>query len=257
MSDEDPTGTAATAGESNSSSGVSDEERQRIIEEERVKWEEEKKREELENKARELEKIEQEKKAEEDRREAERKAKEEDERRKTERKNLEKEILAEEKKKSKGKGFGAGKAILLLLVAVAVIGAVGYLTFDAFGNQNPWGDTYPYVAQYDVHLPDSKEVSFGNVPVLAVTSGEQVTLKIGNDRRTFGLGETVEFPAKHMTVKMYGMALRESDYSLTVTYRGLVNNRLNFLIIARTSQSPMPGWMSGMIIPSDVLVRPV
>lgn len=257
MSDEKNTGTAPAGGESDASSGISDEERQRIIEEERKKWEEEKKREELEKKARELEKLEEQKKAEEERREAERKAIEEEKRRKNERKILENEILAEEKTKNKGKGFGAGKAILLLLVAAAVIGAVGYLTFDAFGNQNPWGDTYPYVAQYDVHLPDSKEVRFGNVPVLAVTSGDQVTLKIGNDRRTFGLGETVEFPAKHMTVKMYGMALLESDYSLTVTYRGLVNNRLNFLIIARTSQSPMPGWMSGLIIPSDVLVRPV
>jgi len=257
MSDEQHTGTVAPAGDEDASSGISGEERRTIIEEERKKWEEEKKREELEQKARELEAIEQEKKAEKERREAEQKAREEEERRKTERKKLEKEILSEEKKKRKGTGFGAGKAILLLLVAVALIGAVGYLTFDAFGNQNPWGDTYPYVAQYDVHLPDSKEVRFGNIPVLAVTSGEQVTLKIGNDRRTFGLGETVEFPAKHMTVKMYGMTMRESDYALTVTYRGLVNNRLNFLIIARTSQPPMPGWMSGMIIPSDVLVRPV
>lgn len=257
MSDEEYTGTAPAAGDGGASSAIPEEERRKIVEEERKKWEEEQRKEELEKKARELEKIEQEKKAEAERREAERKVQEEEERKAAERKKLEKEIRAEEEKKAKGKGFGFGKFLLILLAAVVVIGAVGYLTFDAFGSQNPWGDTYPYVANYDVHLPDSKEVHFGNVPVLAVTSGEQITLKIGNDRRTFGLGETVEFPSKHMTVKMYGMALRESDYALTVTYRGLVDNRLNFLIVARTSQPAMPGWMSGMIIPKDVLVRAV
>lgn len=160
-------------------------------------------------------------------------------------------------KKEHKKGFGFFKALLVLLVLVAVVFAGGYLTFSAYGNQNPWGDSYPYVATYDVLLPDSSEVFFGNVPVLAVSSGNDVTLKIGNERQILSIGTPVEFQPAHMTVKTYGITLRESDYHLTITYRGLVENRLDFLVSARTSAPPMSSWMTGLIVPSQATVRPV
>ncbi|GAB7015472.1 hypothetical protein [Methanogenium cariaci] len=160
-------------------------------------------------------------------------------------------------KKEHNKGFGLVKGLLVLLVLAAVVVAGGYLTFTAYGNQNPWGNTYPYVATYDVLLPDSSEVFFGNVPVLAVGSGNEVTLKIGNERKILTIGTPVEFPPAHMTVKVYGITLRENDYHLTITYRGLVENRLNFLVSARTSETPMSSWMTGLIVPSKATVRPV
>lgn len=160
-------------------------------------------------------------------------------------------------KKEHKKGFGLFKGLILLIVIIGVVAAVGYLTFDAFGNQNAWGNSYPYVATYDVLMPDSSEVLFGNVHVLAVSSGNEVTMKIGNERQILSIGTPVEFQPAHMTVKMYGLTLRESDYHLTVTYRGLVENHLDFLVSARTSESPMSSWMRGLVVPSQALVRPV
>ena len=162
-----------------------------------------------------------------------------------------------EHKKDRKKGFGFFKGLVLLIILIVAAGAVGYLTFDAYGNQSPWGSSYPYVATYDLILPDSSEVFFGNVPVLAVSSGNDVTLKIGNERQILSIGTPVEFQPAHMTVKMYGLPIRENDYHLTVTYRGLVQNQLDFLITARTSEPPMSSWMTGLIVPSKATVRPV
>lgn len=160
-------------------------------------------------------------------------------------------------KKEHKNGFGVFKGLILLIVIIGAVVAAGYLTFDAFGNQNAWGNSYPYVATYDVLLPDSSEVLFGNVHVLAVSSGNEVTMKIGNERQILSIGTPVEFQPAHMTVKMYGLTLRESDYHLTVTYRGLVENHLDFLVSARTSESPMSSWMRGLVVPSQATVRPV
>lgn len=185
---------------------------------------------------------------------------EEERRRVKDEQKLQEEAVKTYKKEHKNdrkKGFGFVKGLLLLIVLIVAAVAVGYLTFDAYGNQSPWGNSYPYVATYDVLLPDSSEVFFGNVPVLAVSSGNDVTLKIGNERQILTIGTPVEFQPAHMTVKMYGLTLRENDYHLTVTYRGLVQNRLDFLISARTSEPPMSSWMTGLIVPSKATVRPV
>ena len=168
-----------------------------------------------------------------------------------------KEMAVKNYKKEHKKGFGLFKGLILLIILLVVAVGVGYLTFSAFGNQVPWGNSYPYVATYDVLLPDSSEVFFGNVPVLTVSSGNDVTLKIGNERQILTIGTPVEFQSGHMTVKMYGLTLRESDYHLTITYRGLVQNQLDFLVSARTSEPPMSSWMTGLIVPSKATVRPV
>ncbi|WAI00381.1 hypothetical protein [Methanogenium organophilum] len=181
----------------------------------------------------------------------------EEERRRVENEEKMKKEAVKAYKKEHKKGFGLFKGLILLVVIIGVVVVAGYLTFDAFGNQNAWGNSYPYVATYDVLLPDSSEVFFGNVPVLAVSSGNDVTLKIGNERQILSIGTPVEFQPAHMTVKMYGLTLRESDYHLTITYRGLVDNRLDFLVSARTSDSPMSSWMRELVVPSQATVRPV
>ena len=181
----------------------------------------------------------------------------EEERRRIEKEEKMKEEAVKAYKKEHKKGFGIFKGLILLIVIIGVVVAGGYLTFDAIGNQNAWGDSYPYVATYDVLLPDSSEVVFGNVSVLAVSSGNDVTLKIGNERQILSIGTPVEYQPAHMTVKVYGAPIRESDYHLTITYRGLVENRLDFLVSARTSESPMQSWMRELVVPKQATVRPV
>lgn len=181
----------------------------------------------------------------------------EEERLRIEKEEKMKEEAVKAYKKEHKKGFGLFKGLILFIAIIGVVVVAGYFTFEAYGNQSVWGDSFPYVATYDVLLPDSSEVFFGNVPVLAVSSGNDVTLKIGNERQILSIGTPVEFQPAHMTVKMYGTSIRESDYHLTITYRGLVENRLDFLVSARTSESPMSSWMRDLVVPSQATVRPV
>ncbi len=180
-----------------------------------------------------------------------------EERRRVKEEQERKEKAVKSYKKENKKPFGIFKILLVVLVLAAVVVAGGYITFGAYGSQNAWGDSYPYVATYDVLIPDSSELFFGDVPVIAVSSGNDVTLKIGNERQILSIGTPVEYKAAHMTVKTYGTSIQETDYHLTITYRGLVENRLDFLVSARTSAPPMSSWMTGLIVPSRATLRPV
>lgn len=265
-------------------SGLSDEAREALVREERARWEEEQKKKELETKAKEYEKIEAERKAEEERlkieeeekkkeleakgreyekleaekkAEAERLKKEEEEQKKKE--QIRKEVLKEEKERAKGTKKGGGlKYVIGFILIVLVAGIAGaFLTFSAVASPGTYGNVYPYAAQYEVFLPDSQTVTIAGVDVLGVTSGNDVTLKVGNDRRTIAIGNTETFPGRHLSVKSLGITLLDADIIYSVTYRGVAQNKLNFLINTQSSQVPPQKFIIDLIIPSSVSVRAV
>ena len=283
----DPTlkeGTEAGSSNAPEHSGLSEEAREALVREERARWEEEQKNSDLEAKAKEFEKIEAERKAEEERlkieeegkkreleakgrefekieaeqkAEAERMKLEEEEQKKKEK--IRKEVLKEEKDRAKvAKKGGALKYVIGFILIVLIAGVAGaFLTFSAVAAPGTYGTNYPYGAQYEVFLPDSQSVTIAGVAVLGVTSGNDVTLKVANDRRTIAIGATATFPGRHLTVKSLGITLVDADIQYSVTYRGVAQNKLNFLINTQSSQAPPQQFIIDMIIPSGVSVRAV
>ncbi|UUX93638.1 hypothetical protein [Methanoplanus endosymbiosus] len=265
--------------------GLTEEELEKIREDERKRLEKEKNDGDMAEKARKYEAIEAEKKAEEERLlaekkkeqelarlEAERQAEEakkdkerdewarEEERKKAEeekkRKEIEKEILKKQKEEGRKAGH-TGRNILIVVVLIVAVLAAGYISLIS-GNDHLEAYGYPlsYSAQYDVRLPDNTNLDFAGVPVTAISSGDSAILMIDNVRRTMALGESATYPAKHITISMFGMALFDSDYQITATYRGVVTNKDDFLIIAKTS-APVPSWMVGIFKPGSVDITPV
>lgn len=242
-----------------------DEEKIRRDERERI----EKERLEKENaeKAKEYEKIEAEKKAEKERlAEEARKQKEKDEwareeaRKKAEeekkRTQIEKEVLARQKAESPKKSH-TGKIILGIIIILLILVVAAYATLIT-GNDVLDGYGYPlsYTGQYDVLLPDNAKINFGPVPVQAISSGDAITLVINNDRRTMAVGESATFPVKHVIIRTLGIPVFDGDYEVTATYRGVVTNRDDFLVVLKTSQ-PIPGWLVSIMKPSGVDITAV
>jgi len=283
----DPTlkeGTEVGSSNTPEHSGLSDEAREALVREERARWEEEQKNSDVEAKAREYEKIEAERKAEEERLkleeenkkkeleakgreyekiEAEKKAEaerlklEEEEQKKKDK--IRTEVLKEEKERAKAtKKGGPLKYVIGFILIVLIAGVAGaFLTFSAVAAPGTYGTNYPYAAQYEVFLPDSQSVTIAGVDVLGVTSGNEVTLKIGNDRRTIAIGQTDTFPGRHLTMKSLGITLVDADIMYSVTYRGVAQNKLNFLVNTQSSQVPPQQFIIDLMIPSGVSVRAV
>lgn len=253
---------------------IPDAEIEKIRKEEREKIEEERKRAEKERidkenaeKAKAYEKIEAEKKAEEERlteeakkqKEKEAWAKEEEKKQLEEEKKraqIEKELIAKQKKEGKKKGHG-GKIALAILIIIVVIIVAAYVSLIT-GNSvlNAYGYPMSYTSQYDVRLPDSEKLNFGPIPVEAISSGNAVTLSINNDRNTMELGESATFPAKHVIITMLGMTVYSGDYQVTTTYRGVVTNKDDFLVVLSTSEK-VPGWLTAIMKPAGVDITAV
>lgn len=242
------------------------EERERI-EKERIEKEKAEKARGDAEKAKEYEKIEAQKQAEKERlAEEARKQKEKDEwareedRKKAEeerkRAQIEKEVLARQKTEAPKKGWG-GKIALVFIILLILIVAAAYVTLIT-GNDVLDGYGYPlsYTGQYDVIIPDSEKINFGPIPVQAISSGDAITLVINNDRRTISVGESVTYPVKHVIVKTLGFPVFDGDYEVTATYRGVVTNRDDFLVVLKTSQ-PIPGWLVSVMKPSGVDITTV
>jgi len=247
--------------------GVSKSEEERIRKEERERIEKEKREKENAEKAKEYEKIEAQKQAEKERlaeearkqkekddwaREEERKKREEEKKRA----EIEKEVLSRQKAEAPKKGWG-GKIALAFIILLIVIVVAAYATLIT-GNDVLDGYGYPlsYTGQYDVIIPDNQKINFGPVPVQAISSGNAITLVINNDRRTIPVGESATFPVKHIIVRTLGIPVFDGDYEVTATYRGVVTNRDDFLVVLKTSQ-PIPGWLVSIMKPSGVDITAV
>ena len=242
------------------------EERERI-EKERMEKEKEEKAKADSEKAKEYEKIEAQKQAEKERlAEEARKQKEKDEwareedRKKAEeerkRAQIEKEVLARQKSEKPKKGWG-GKIALGIIILIVLIVAAAYVTLIT-GNDVLDGYGYPlsYTGQYDVIVPDNSKIYFGPVPVQAFSSGDAITLQVNSDRKTLKVGESATFPVKHVIVRTLGIPVFDGDYEVTATYRGVVTNRDDFLVVLKTSQ-PIPGWLVSIMKPSGVDITPI
>ncbi len=246
---------------------VPESEEERIRREERERIEKERLEKENAEKAKEYEKIEAQKQAEKERLAEEAKkqkekdewAREEDRKRTEEEKKraqIEKEVLAKQKAAAPKKSH-AGKIILAFIIILVIVVVAAYVTLIT-GNDVLDGYGYPlsYTGQYDVLMPDNEKIYFGPVPVQAISSGGAVTLVINNDRRTINVGESATFPVKHVIIRTLGIPVFDGDYEVTATYRGVVTNRDDFLVVLKTSQ-PIPGWLVSIMKPSGVAITSV
>lgn len=246
---------------------IPESEEERIRREERERIEKEMHEKENEKKAKEYEKIEVQKQAEKERlaeeakkqKEKEEWSREEEKKRIEEEKRnaeIEKEILARQKSETPKKSY-RGKIVLGIIILLLILVVAAYATLIT-GNDVLDGYGYPlsYTGQYDVIIPDNEKISFGPVPVQAISSGDAITLVINNDRRTIKIGESTTFPVKHVIIRTLGIPVFDGDYEVTATYRGVVTNRDDFLVVLKTSQ-PIPGWLVSIMKPSGVDISAV
>lgn len=152
-------------------------------------------------------------------------------------KQEEKERLAAEKAAKKGqshtlRNVGVIVVILIAILAGAYISLIsGVETFEGYG--------YPlsYQANYEVFVPDNTNCQFLGMPINALSSGGSVTLMVNNERQTLAIGQQGVFPTKHMTVKVFGIEIFNTDYQLTAEYEGVITNKDAFKFNLKTSSS--------------------
>jgi len=233
---------------------LTEEEKERLLKEERERWEREQE-EEKKRKEEERERWEEEQKAEAEKKEAERRRWEEEEkRREEEERKKEEEIRRKLKKEEKKKGSFKLKAGIFIIIVIAIV-AAGWLTLNVNANLPPTaGAGYYYPAKYDVQFPQGRSVDFAGTTITAAGTGDKVVLTIGGGLgQEMARGETRTIAEKRAVVKIFGVTLLDTNYKASLTFRGYLPsvNKNDFLLEVITEKD-IPSFLLDLIIPSDV-----
>lgn len=241
-------------GETQPEPEVNEAEKERLLKEEREKWEREQEDEKW-HKEEERRKWEEEQQAEAEKKEVEKSRWEEEEKKREEEEAKKEEEIRKKVKKEEKKGSSFKlKAGIFILIVIAIV-AAGWLTLNVNADLPPTaGAGYYYPAKYDVQFPQGSSVDFAGTTITAAGTGDRVILTVGGGLgQEMTKGETRTIAEKRALVKIFGIALLDTNYKASLTFRGYLPsvNKNDFLLEVIT-QKDIPTFLLDMIIPEGV-----
>ena len=146
--------------------------------------------------------------------------------------------------------------VVILLIILMIIAAAVILTLQVRPDlPGMSGTPLPYSTTFLVSLPEGKEVRIGNLDILALQTGEEMALKIGEKREEMEQGEVRQIADRNATITVLGQKLFETGYRLNVTWTGMAERRALFRVTLQTGKQ-VPDWLIQRIIPGDIRALP-
>ena len=177
--------------------------------------------------------------------------------REVQKKEIEREIEIDSRKKLVGKW--KRNAVIGVVLLILIITA-GMLTFSIKPNLPATHDSFPYVSSYNVRVAQGEPVNFAGVPMTVSGSGEKVIVSMSGGIGTeIAVGDKITLSTpKRMVIRVYGVTLFESDYQVVAKFLGYVQaTSQNDFTVAVMTTRPVPEWAVGIIMPDGVDIIPV
>jgi hypothetical protein len=159
----------------------------------------------------------------------------------------------------KGQEKKKGSRLRLVLYAASVIVLVlvaAYLTIGVVISEAPPAASYPYTTTYQVFLPTAQVVTIGNSEIVAIPTGDQVTLSINKQPSVMSLGETKTIQERRAMITALSLRIMDFDFRVDATYQGRSGDLTQFYLAFRTSQQ-VPSFLIERLLPPGVQARPV
>lgn len=158
----------------------------------------------------------------------------------------------EQSKKKQSRLLVAGG--ILAIVIILILAA--FLSISVEPDLAPdQGATYPYTTTYAVLIPEGKLIQIAGTPIIALTAGDEMILKIGDKNEKFVIGQTKTISERRALFKVLGVSLLSTNYRIEATYRGSVGSNADFYLIIRTSKQ-VPSFLIERILPAEIQAQP-
>jgi hypothetical protein len=143
---------------------------------------------------------------------------------------------------------------LVVIVALIIIAAVGVLTFTFVPTGAAQSTSFNHQNTLNILVPNAVPVDILGSKFTFTQLGDNVVIAIdGKGGQTLANGDSRDLVQGHGMVKMYGKPIIETDYSINLTYRGILNGKHNFLLTIK-STSNIPSFIIPFLLPKDVTV---
>lgn len=168
------------------------------------------------------------------------------------------ERMSAKKEDAKGSNSKTGlKIAAVVVIILVVVAAAGFATLTIVADLPPAsGALYPYTITYDVLIPEGQTFSVGGTPLIILSTGDQLLMKIGDKTEPFSIGQTKTITERTARVTTLWIPVVETNYMVDATYRGMVGDRADFYLVVKTSRQ-IPAILIDRILPAGIMARPV
>lgn len=162
-------------------------------------------------------------------------------------------------KQESGRRVRGHKKIIVLGIIILILGCLGagvMMTLTVIPDQpaSP-GAGYPYAISFQVSLPEGDGVKIGNLDILALQTGDQIALRIGDHREVMSQGERREVAARTATVQTLGYPVFQTGYRLNATWTGMKERNAVFRVTLETSRQ-IPEYLINRVMPAKIQITP-
>jgi hypothetical protein len=160
------------------------------------------------------------------------------------------------KTEKKTGGWSYGRKILASLIILMVILAAAFLSIGVRVSEAGTANDFPYVTSYKVALPDGEPVTIGNTRIVVMSYENEVVTDVDGNREKLVVGQERVISPHHAGITLFGVPVLDSDFQITLTYKGTTGNKDNFDMTIKTSRQ-VPEILLGRLIPPSMNAQTV
>ena len=153
-------------------------------------------------------------------------------------------------------GWSTGTKVLVGIIAlVVVISVLAILTLTIAVLDTKAGTEFPYTTTYHVTLPDGQPVTIGNSHILVTSFNNELIADVDGTKDNLTVGQERVLSPRHAQITIVGVPILDTDFQITLTYRGSSGDNANFDMTVRTSKQ-IPEYVINRLIPPSMNAQP-
>jgi hypothetical protein len=167
-----------------------------------------------------------------------------------------KEGMEQERARQKAKGGSVTgvKIVILLIVLVIAAAAIAWFSVRGTNTSVTPGIALPFTTNYAVSFPEGQTVTLGNNHLNILSVQNEVITDIDGDRQKLVVGEKRVIPERRGKITILGVTLLDTNYVITLTYKGERDNRAYFDMAVQTSKQ-VPDMLLKRLLPPEIDAR--
>ncbi len=145
--------------------------------------------------------------------------------------------------------------IIIILIGGLGTGILATLTILPDEPATP-GAGYPYSITFQVSIPEGERLMIGDLDVIALKTGDEMALKIGDHREVMKQGETREVADRTVMIQTLGTRVFQTGYRLSATWMSMQGSDAIFRVTLQTSRQ-VPECIISRVLPQQIRIVPV
>jgi hypothetical protein len=153
-------------------------------------------------------------------------------------------------------GWSTGTKVLVgIVVLVVLVAMLAVFTLTIAVLDSKTGTEFPYTTTYKVSLPDGQPVTIGQSHILVTSYNDELIADVDGTKDKLVVGQERVLSPRHAQITIAGVPLIDTDFQITLIYRGSTGDKANFDMTIKTSKQ-IPEYVISRLIPPAMNAQP-